>query len=58
MKKVIFIIGAAIFTTTAFFLFRLGRKKKRLTPIMTFNDLYEDNNLDHSASGTEVKIWN
>lgn len=57
MKKGLF-LSAAVFTTTAFFLFRLGRKKKRLTPIMTFNDLYEDNNLDHSASGTEVKIWN
>lgn len=45
MKKVIF-ISTAVFTTTAFFLFRHGRKKKQHPPIMKFNDLYRDNNLD------------
>lgn len=45
MKRVIF-ISTAIFTTTAIFLFRHGRKEKHHPPIMKFNDLYRDNNLD------------
>lgn len=56
MKKGLF-LSAAVFTTTAFFLFQLGRKKKQHPPIMKFNDLCRDNDLDCFVSGTEVKIW-
>lgn len=42
-QAIIFGSAAATVTTAAIFLFRQGRKKKRRSPVMTFNDLYYDN---------------
>lgn len=54
MKRVIF-ISTAVFTTTAIFLFRHGRKKKHHPPIMKFNDLYRDNIC--AEAERRWKIW-